>query len=290
MYSVHSRYIVLSPMKNEESYVSKTLEAMISQTHRPVEWLIVNDGSTDRSAEIVARYSAHHSWIRMVDVEGLSNRSRGGHVVDLIYEGLRHIKAADFEFLVKLDCDVSFGEDFFQTIFQVCEQNPRLGITSGVSFVLRNGVLTEEKAAPEHTLGATKIYRKECFADIGGLVPSMGWDGIDEIKARLRGWEARPLRELVVLHHRPEGAAKGFLASGVERGKGSYFMGYHPMFLLARALRRMLRPRLFADGVGMLTGYLWSVVSREPRIPDPDLIRVLRRTQVRELLRLRRES
>jgi biofilm PGA synthesis N-glycosyltransferase PgaC len=277
-------------MKNEEKYVAKTLDAMISQTIPPIEWVIVDDGSTDRSAEIVARYCERFPWIRLVPAKGSATRTRGGHVVDLVYEGLDTLRSSDYEFFVKLDCDVSFEPTFFQTILETFRKNPKVGITSGISFAFQNGVLAEEKSAPGHTLGATKVYRKQCFLAIGGLVRSMGWDGVDEIKARLLGWEARPIRELVVVHHRPEGAAKGFLASGVERGRGSYFMGYHPVFLIARAVRRMLKRGLFADGVGMLTGYFWSMARRESRMPDPELIRALRKTQVRELLLMRREA
>ena len=144
--------------------------------------------------------------------------------------------------------------------------------------------LVEEKTAEGHTLGATKVYRRSCFEEIGGSIPSMGWDGIDEIKARMKGWDARPLRELIFVHHRPEGMASGLLASGVERGKGSYFMGYHPLFMVFRAVYRMLRkPQLFADGVGMLVGYFASMLRRENRIPDQDFIRFVRQQQIRKL-------
>ncbi|MGC4053260.1 MAG: glycosyltransferase family A protein [Paludibaculum sp.] len=286
------RYVVVSPMKNEEKYVAATLEAMASQTVPPVEWVIVNDGSTDRSAEIVAGYCEKYSWIRQLDVAGLGERlpeHYGGHVVDLIYDGIGALQTAEYDLIVKLDCDVSFEPTFFERILDTCRQNPRLGITSGVSWAVQEGVLKPEKSAPGHTLGATKVYRKKCFEDIDGLVRSMGWDGIDEIKARMTGWEAWPLTDLVVVHHRPEGLALGLMASGVERGNGSYFMGYHPIFMVARALRRMLRPGLAADGVGMLVGYFGSLFRGEPRIPDPGFIQFLRKNQLRKLFLLRSE-
>lgn len=287
-----TRYAVVSPMKNEEKYVTGTLESMTSQTIKPVEWVIVNDGSADRSAEIVNGVAAKNSWIRMLDVAGLGDRlpeHYGGHVVDLFYEGLRFLKTADFDFVVKLDCDVSFAPDFFETLLSAFDKTEKLGISSGIAFARINGVLQEEKSAPSHTLGATKVYRRECFADIGGLVPSMGWDGIDEVKARMKGWEAWPIRELIVHHHRPEGAALGLMASGVERGKGSYFMGYHPLFIIARVLRRMLRPGFFADGIGMLVGYFTSLARHDDRIADPEFIRFLQKQQLRKLLFLKSE-
>jgi poly-beta-1,6-N-acetyl-D-glucosamine synthase len=287
------KYVVVSPMKNEEKHVAKTLDAMVSQTVPPLEWVIVNDGSTDRSEEIVAGYCARYPWIRLLNLAGLGDRQPehyGGHVVDLVYDGLRYVEMKDYDFIVKLDCDVSFEPTFFETILETCRQNPRLGITSGVSFAVQDGVLAEEKSAPDHTLGATKVYRKTCFAEIGGLVPSMGWDGIDEMKARMQGWEAWPIRSLVVVHHRPEGAALGLLASGIERGKGSYFMGYHPVFMIFRCLLRVLRPGLATDGVGMLIGYFSSLFRGDSRVPDENLIRYLRKQQIRRLFLRRTEA
>jgi biofilm PGA synthesis N-glycosyltransferase PgaC len=287
-----ARYVIVSPMKNEEKYVAKTLEAMVAQTVKPLEWVIVNDGSTDRSEEIVAGYCARYPWIRQLNLAGLGARQPehyGGHVVDLIYDGVRHIETKDYDFIVKLDCDVSFAPTFFEMILDTCRQHPRLGITSGVSFAVLNGVLAEEKAAPDHTLGATKVYRRTCFEEIGGLVASMGWDGIDEMKARMLGWEAWPLR-LMVMHHRPEGLALGLMASGIERGKGSYFMGYHPLFMIFRCLLRMLKPGLATDGVGMLIGYFSCWFRGDSRVPDENLIRYLRRQQIRRLLLRRTEA
>jgi biofilm PGA synthesis N-glycosyltransferase PgaC len=284
------RYIVVSPMKNEEKHVIRTLNSMVVQTVKPLEWVIVNDGSTDASPNIVADFSKRFPWIRLLNVAGLGERlpeHYGGHVVDLIREGLAHVQSEDFEYLVKLDCDISFENNFFETILAAFERDPGLGISSGISFIVQGGRLIEEKTAEKHTLGATKVYRRDCFLDIDGLVPTMGWDGIDEIKARMKGWEARPIRDLIFVHDRPEGMASGLLASGVERGKGSYYMGYHPLFLIARACWRMVNPGLFADGIGLLAGYFSSMFRRSERIPDREFVRFLRRQQLRKLLLLR---
>jgi glycosyltransferase involved in cell wall biosynthesis len=277
-------------MKNEEKYVAQTLESMVTQTVKPVEWVIVNDGSTDKSAEVVEKFAAGNSWIRLFNTAGLGERlpeHYGGHVVDLIHDGIAQFQAKDIEFIVKLDCDISFKPEFFEKLLTAFEENPSLGICSGISFIVEDGKLVEEKTAEGHTLGATKVYRAQCFQDIGGLVPSMGWDGIDEIKARMKGWDAWPLRDQIFVHHRPEGMASGLLASGVERGKGSYFMGYHPVFMLARVGKRMLKPGLFADAIGMFMGYFSSLIRGDKRIPDAEFIRYLRKNQIRKLFLLK---
>lgn len=285
---METRYIIISPVQNEEEHIEKTLRAVIAQTVQPLEWVIANDGSTDQTKTIVESYCRRFPWIRLLNLSG-GIRRRGSHIVDLVYKGLEVVRTTDFDFIVKLDGDVSFEKVFFATMFAFFQQNPRLGITSGNSLILRNSKLIWEKSAPGHTLGATKVYRKQCFDEIGGFVPSMGWDGIDEIKARMKGWEARPVPGLMVLHHRPEGRATGLFRSGIERGRGSYFMGYHPLFLLIRACRRVLSLSSFLDGMGMLVGYFSAFVKREERIPDEEFIRFLRKNQLRRLLTLKGE-
>lgn len=278
------KYIVISPVKNEGRYVGETLSSMAAQAVKPVEWVIVNDGSTDDTPGIIKGYTQKHRWIKLVEHNG-ARRSRGGHIVSIVYLGLSKIKTADFDYLVKLDCDLSFEPVLFERAFKYLEANPRVGITSPISHILSGGRLVEEKSSRGHTLGACKIYRRECFEDIGGLVPAMGWDGIDEIKARMKGWDAEPVPGLKVVHLRPEGKATGTFSSGRERGRGSYFMGYHPLFFAFRAAKCVLKSPL--DGLGMLTGFLGSALGRAEKIDDPEFISFLRKNQVRKLLMLK---
>jgi poly-beta-1,6-N-acetyl-D-glucosamine synthase len=282
------KYIIITPVKNEGHHIRATLESVVRQTVLPREWVIVNDGSVDQTEQIITEYSRGFPWIRILNAP-FSNRSRGGHVVRLFLSGLSIVQASDYEYLVKLDGDVSFAPTFFEEIFDFFARAPRLGISSGISHTLEAGALREEKSAAGHTLGATKVYKRECYEEIGGLVASMGWDGIDELRARMMGWVATPVPNLIVQHHRPEGLAQGLFRSGIERGKGSHFMGYHPLFLLVRAARHMLHPRSFADGAGMLVGYAASALRGSERIADHKLVKYLRRNQIRRLLMSRYE-
>lgn len=282
--AIEAGYVVVTPVKNEEAYIEHTLRSMASQTVKPVEWVIVDDGSKDGTPEIVARYAAEHPWIKLMRLPG-SQRVRGGHIVGLFYKGLSAAKASDCDFIVKLDGDLSFEPDFFERALRHMEMNPGLGITSGISFLRSGNGLVEEKSARGHTLGACKVYRRRCFDEIGGLVPAMGWDGIDEIKAQMRDWGAEPVPGLKVIHLRPEGAAKGAFRSGMERGRGSWFMGYHPLFFLVRALKCALRSPL--DGIGMMAGYIRALLRRDERIDDPEFIKYLRQTQIKRLIFLR---
>lgn len=279
-----SGYVAITPVKNEEAYIAETLESMLSQTRKPLEWVIVDDGSRDRTPGMIEEYSARHPWIRLLRLPG-SPRVRGGHIVGLFYKGLAASGADGSGYIVKLDGDLSFEPDFFERALKHMEMNPGLGITSGVSYLRSGGGLVEERSAAGHTLGACKVYRRRCFDEIGGLVPAMGWDGIDEIKAQMRGWGALPVPGLKVIHLRPEGAAKGAFRSGMERGRGSWFMGYHPLFFLVRAAKCALRSPL--DGVGMTVGYFKALLGRDKRIDDPEFIRYLRQSQIKRLLLLR---
>lgn len=280
-----ARYSVISPVKDEEAYIRHTAESMLSQRLKPLEWVIVDDGSRDRTPEIVEGYSSKHPWIRLVKLQG-SERVRGGHIVRLFYEGYAALKAREFDYIVKLDADLSFGPNFFKKALGCMTKNPGLGITSGISHILKGETLVEEKSAEGHTLGACKIYRVKCLEGIGGLVEAMGWDGIDEIKARMRGWEAWPVPGLKVIHLRPEGRAKGLFRSGIERGRGSYFMGYHPAFFALRALKCLLRSPL--DGLGMAAGYAGSLLGKKERIDDAEFIKELRASQVKRLFQRER--
>lgn len=284
MSSIDPKYIIITAVKNEGQFIGETLSSLSAQSVKPAEWVIVNDGSTDSTPKLVKDYAVKHDWIHLIDAD-ISKRARGGHLVRLFCLGLSKIKTPDFDFIVKLDGDLSFEPAFFERIFIHLAKNPKLGITSGISYIWSGGKLVEEKSAKGHTLGACKVYRRKCFEDIGGLVEAMGWDGIDEIKARMKGWDAAPVPGLKVIHLRPEGKANGTFASGRERGRGSYFMGYHPLFFAFRAARSFVKSPL--DAVGMITGYLSAALSGSKRIDDPEFIRFLRINQLRKLLMLK---
>ncbi|MBI1911398.1 MAG: glycosyltransferase family 2 protein [Deltaproteobacteria bacterium] len=278
------KYIIISPVKNEESYIELTIRSVISQTVKPSAWVIVNDGSTDRTREITEKYANEFSWIKLLNLPA-SKRVRGGHVVKVFHKGFEHLQNEDYEYIVKLDGDVSFEKNFFERIFKFFILNPRLGISSGISHIIKNGRMIEEKSSKGHTLGASKVYKRDCFEEIGGLVEAMGWDGIDEIKARMNGWDAEPVPGLIVMHHRPEGKAHGFFNSGIQRGKGSYFMGYHPLFFMFRSAKCILKSP--PDGLGMMLGFFSSYIKKEERINDREFIDFLQKHQLRKLMLLK---
>jgi len=277
------KYAVISPVRNEAQFVEKTIQAMINQTVKPSEWIIVNDGSTDGTEEIVARYAARYPWIRLINRQDRGYRQRGPGVVDAFYEGFGQITHTDYDVVVKLDGDLSFEPNYFEELLDQFAANPKLGIASGQPYVFDGREWVTEKPLIPCTYGPTKLYRRECFEAMGGIPRSLGWDGIDDWKARMLGWQIVSFEHLRVLHHRTWGAATGSVKGRVEQGQGAYFMGYHPLYMLLRCVRRMVDRPYVIGGLLMMWGYIAAWLTGRERINDHELIRYLRRTQLKLL-------
>ena len=162
-------------------------------------------------------------------------------------------------------------------------RRPKLGIAGGGVYERLDGTTWTLQAAKDHVRGPTKMYRRACFEAIGGLLPALGWDGADEWMARKHGWEVRTFTELQVFHHRSTGAATGMLKSRMEQGHGAYYMGYHPLFIIARGMRHAFSRPYLVGGVAMIVGYFAAWLRGRERLPDPSVIRYVRRTQLRQL-------
>lgn len=277
------RYAIVTPVKNEEDFLEDMVDSVVRQTVRPRQWIIVDDGSTDRTGEIIQRAALAHGWIRGVRVEDQpSSRKAGGEAV--VPAGLRLLDLSELEVLARLDGDIAFEPDYFEQLLDEFRKNPRLGIASGVCCERQGGVLVEEAHPRFHTRGALKTYRVSCFHDIGGLELVLGWDVVDEVRANMLGWETRSFPHLRVIHQRPTQTARGRLRGCRNVGRAAYFTGYHPLFLLARVVRRLGRPPYLIGGVFEALGYLQGYASKRPRVDDPALIQYLRRQQLNRLI------
>jgi biofilm PGA synthesis N-glycosyltransferase PgaC len=281
--NIGSKYVVITPVRNEAEFIERTIQSMLSQTIEPCEWIIANDGSSDGTREIIERYLATHPWIKLVNRKDRGFRQRGGGVVRAFYDGFEALTCQDYEFIVKLDGDLSFEPNYFEQLLAAFTTRPRLGIAGGSCYVRTGDGGVLEANDPHHVRGATKVYRRTCFEAIGGLVPSLGWDGIDEWKARMLGWEVRSFPDLKVLHYRPLGTGTGKLRSKIEMGRAAYFIGYHPLFMLARGIRRMADKPYVLGGLAMLWGYFGDWLKRREQVNDPAMIRFVRHNQLKRL-------
>jgi len=279
-----SKYVIVTPVRDEEQFVEQTIRSVVNQTVQPAEWVIVDDGSTDATGQLLDRYASQIPWIRVIHRPNRGFRKSGGGVIEAFYEGYNSSRCTDWDFIVKLDGDLTFKSDYFQKVFEQFEREPRLGIAGGMISNAVNGTLKLEEGPRFHVRGATKIYRRDCWEAIQGLHVAPGWDTIDEVKANMLGWQTETLPQLPIQQHRPTGNAEGWWRDRVKNGKAYYTAGYHPLFFAAKFLYRMAARPYVIGSVAMCYGFLSGYVGGAVRINDPAFVRYLRREQMKRLL------
>jgi hypothetical protein len=204
--------------------------------------------------------------------------------MEAFYAGHDTLQTKDWDFIVKLDGDVGFAPDYFEKCLDKFEIKPRLGIGGGLIHNKMNDDYIVERDPKFHVRGATKIYKRECWEAINGLIRAPGWDTVDEVKANMLGWETTTFRDLAVIHYRFTGSAYGEWADYVKNGTGSYIVGYHPLFMLARSLNRAWSKPYFKESAGLMWGYLRGYMRGVQQLEDKKVIKYLRKQQVNRLL------
>lgn len=281
-----SKYIVISPSRNEAEFLPGTIACLERQTAPPLQWILIDDGSTDRSPEIMRAAAQRHPWITVVSRPDRGFRQAGTGVIDAFYDGYAAIRHADWEYLVKFDADLSFPPDYFEACFRFFDRDTRLGIGGGTICNEISGQLVPESTIDPHfhVRGATKIYRRACWEQIGGLIKAPGWDTVDEVKANMLGWRTYTFPHLKLLHHRMAGGAYGAWNNWVKNGRANYTTGYHPLFMFMKCIRRLFAKPYLVGGVGLWIGFLGGYLQRVPQVPDPGVIRYFRRQQLNRLM------
>lgn len=283
---VGDRYVLVSPCRNEADFMRDTLESVLAQSLQPTLWIIVDDGSTDGTAEILSAYAAQHAWIRIVTRPDRGRRSVGPGVIDAFYAGYAAI-SCDYDFLCKLDLDLRLPPRYFEILVARMNANPLLATCSGKAYVEENGRLVNERHGDDTSLGMTKFYRRACFEQIGGFLRQVMWDGIDCHQCRMRGWIACSWDEpeLRFIHLRPMGSSQQSIYAGrMRHGYGQYFMGTGFLYMAASAFGRMTQKPYVLGSLAMLWGWLASALQRKPRFDNPEFRRFLRRYHRRALL------
>jgi glycosyltransferase involved in cell wall biosynthesis len=277
------KYVVITPVRDEAQYVENTIRSMTQQTVKPIQWVLVDDGSTDATGEIIDRHTATHPWITTVHRKDRGCRKAGAGVMEAFYEGFQKVTARDWDFLVKLDGDLAFGSQYFDDCFAEFTHEPNLGIGGGVICHEVNGTLQVEQNPQFHVRGATKIYRRACWQDIGGLIRTPGWDTMDEVEANRLGWSTRSFPNLQVRHYRYTGAADGAWSNSVKNGMGSYICGFHPLYMLSKSICRAIEKPYFLRSIGLLYGFILGYIRNMPQVANTMSIRYLRDQQLRRL-------
>ena len=246
-------YLLISPARNEQENIERTIQSIINQTHLPIKWVIVNDGSTDSTAEIIRRYLPAYNWIELIEMPVRRDRSFAAKVnsFNTGYEGIQHL---NYEVIGNLDADLSFEKDYLEFLMDKFAQDPSLGV-AGTIFKEEGGYSTDTDSleGQTHVPGGCQLFRRKCFEEIGGYVPikAGGIDWIAVTTARMRGWKTRSFREKWFFHHRPLGTAeRSSLASDFHYGEKDYSLGGHPLWELFRVPYRMMKKKPYVVAGG----------------------------------------
>jgi poly-beta-1,6-N-acetyl-D-glucosamine synthase len=275
------KYCILTPTRDEEKFLANTIECVIAQTVQPAEWIIINDGSKDNTGKIIDEYASKYSWIRALHRPDRGYRTTGGGV-EAFLDGLKLLRNQDWEFIVNLDGDVTFERNYFESCFNRFCQNPRLGIAGGTIYNKIGDELVLEKCAAFHVRGATKIYRRQCWEDVGGLVRGLGWDTVDEVTANMKGWTTETFPDLHLTHHRVTGSSWGKWQGSVKDGRADFLVGYHPLFFAGKCASRIFKRPMQA--IGLSYGFLRCYMDGTARVVDQGVMQFVRDQQMKRLL------
>lgn len=277
-------YVVVTPVRDEEEYLPLAIRSMVGQTWPPREWVIVNDGSKDRTGAIIEEAAQKYPWIRGVHRSDRGYRKWGAGIIEAFYAGYNALETQDWQYMCKLDGDLSFEADYFQKLLGKFRHNPKLGIGGGVLYHHKDGNRVLEKHPVFHVRGGVKTYRRECWEAIDGLWVGPGSDTIDDVKANMLGWKSVSFLDLHLTHHRVTGATYGRWGGLVKDGKIDYVTGYHPLFVVAKCVARMKRKPYVVGALSGVYGYLSAYFERIPQVDDRKVIRYLRQQQLARLI------
>ena len=278
-------YVLVTPARNEAAFIEMTIKSVIAQTALPVKWVIVSDGSTDGTDEIVQKYLADHHWIELVRLPERAQRNFAGKVA-AFNVGYGKVAGLHYDVIGNLDADVSFEPDYLAFLMSKFAENPRLGV-AGTPYREENAMYDDRFKSPGHVSGACQLFRRDCFEAINGypLIASGGIDFIAVLKAQAAGWQTRRFEEKVCRHHRSVGS--GLHAPVARRllnhGKMDYLLGSHPTFEVFRTALQMKRKPYVVGGVLMLFGYVWAMARRLDRSMPEELIALRQRDQMTRL-------
>ena len=275
-------YILLTPSRNEEAFIDKTIRSVISQTVPPKKWLIISDGSTDGTDAIVESYAKNYDFLELVRVTGRRQRDFGSKV-DAFTFGYEKIRDEEYDFLGILDADVSFEPFYYEHMLKKLLKDDRLGIVGGQKYEMVNGRLEHLRCSSDSVPGPFQLFRRACFEETGGFtpIPEGGEDAIIETRARLHGWKVRSFPEYRVYHYRPTGTASfGILSARFVEGIQEYIIGYHPLFELLKCFSRIFQKPFLVSSLARFTGYVWAALKRRQRPVPDDFVRYLRSEQL----------
>jgi biofilm PGA synthesis N-glycosyltransferase PgaC len=280
------KYVLITPAHNEERFIRKTLDSMVAQTLLPERWVIVDDGSTDRTADIIDGYASRYPWIDFVRLPQRTHRSFASKV-HAFNAGFERANSLAFDVVGNLDGDLSFDPDYLAFLMQKFTEDPHLGV-AGSPFVEENGYDSARDSfeGENHVAGGCQLFRRECFQGVGGYIPNPagGIDWIAVTTARMKGWKTRSFPQKRFRHYRALGTAgRSGVAASFSYGEKDYYLGGSPIWELFRVAYRMTKRPFIVEGLALLAGYCWAALRRTERAVSAELMRFHRREQLAKL-------
>ena len=257
------KFAIVTPVKDEINHFPKTVKSILNQDIKPQKWIIIDDGSSDGTTEVIKKAEKENDWIEGIYREPNKNRKPGGEFVLGI--GLENLILDDYDYIVRMDGDLEFGSNYFRVLFEKFDENPMLGI------------------ARFHTRGPLKTYRTQCFKDINGLLDCLGWDSIDELKANMLHWNTQSFTELKIHHLKRTQSSQGLFKGAVNHGKANYNSGYHPIFVFIKSLHWFIK-RSKLQSIGLFWGYFSLFISRKRKPIDKNLQKFVYNEQIKKLI------
>lgn len=281
-----TEYVLITPARNEEKFITLTLESVINQTALPLRWVIISDGSTDKTDEIVTKYCQEYDFIKLIKRNSPSNRNFASKVY-AIKEGYDSIKDLNFSFVGFSDADMSCEANFYESLIKKMLNNPQQGIGGAVVFEKKQDEWIAVKASYDWSVSGTmQMFRRKCYEQIGGYQPleKGGVDASAEIMARMYGWEVRTFEDLKLFHFRIMGSNKGnSLKFNFHRGTMEYSIGYHPLFQIARFFSRIPHPPFFLASLMRTVGYFYAMIKCDSINLPQEVIKYFRTEQISRL-------
>lgn len=280
-------YVIITPARDEDAFIEKTIQSIISQTVRPLRWIVVSDNSTDKTNDIVERYTAEYSFIQLITITQSEER-HFGNKVRAFNRGVSETSTLEYQYIGNLDADISVEKDHFERLLGEFAADSKLGIAGGMVSTNINGQFISQNVALDSVAGAVQLFRRDCFEQIGGYLPLPlgGIDAAAEIMARMQGWKVRTFPELSVLEHRRTGTAtSGPFEARIREGRRFYSLGYGLLFFCLRSIyRSMEKPRMVGSGAALF-GFLQGWLGRDPIVLPQEVVNYLRNEQLEKLLR-----
>lgn len=278
-------YVLITPARNEAQFIEKTILSVVGQTVHPLRWVIVDDGSSDSTVELVKKYADANPWIELVERPKRRERHFAGKV-HAFNAGLDRVAYLEYEVIGNLDADVSFDADFFEFLLERFRLDSRLGVAGTIFKEEGYSSDTDSFEGRNHVAGQCQLFRRECWEEIGGYIPHKagGIDWMAVTTARMLGWKTQSFREKCYFHYRRMGTAeRGVLASMFSYGEKDYYLGGHPLWQVFRVTYRAMKRPYFVGGMALLLGYLWAMIRRTERPVSRELMKFHRHEQMAKL-------